>query len=258
MKCGRVRRVENCCFHITHRCQERRFLLRFQRDRRNFVKRLAEASEKYTVDVLDYLVTSNHVHLLLWTKIGSTISDMMRYLQGTTGRDFNRRKNREGAYWSGRYHPTLIQNGAHLTRCLFYIAMNMVRAGAVDHPKKWECSGYHEISGDSSRNSLVNLERLQKCIGYSGTMELFHKWYLGTLAEQLATGSLSRDPLWTESAAVGDSAWIQHLSNRIAVGKLRIIKISETSFNPLAKESTSYGLKVANRVRTGLIRDLKI
>jgi hypothetical protein len=31
-----------------------------------------------------------------------------------------------GAFWSDRYHPTLIQNGAHLGRCLFYIDMNMV------------------------------------------------------------------------------------------------------------------------------------
>ena len=77
MKRGRIRQIENCCFHITHRCQERRFLLRFQRDRRNFVKRLAEATSKYAAEVLDYMVTSNHVHLLLWARNGSMISEVM-------------------------------------------------------------------------------------------------------------------------------------------------------------------------------------
>ena len=100
MKRGRIRRIENCCFHVTHRCQERRFLLRFMHDRRNFVKRLKEASNKCKADILDYMVTSNHIHVLLWANEGSTISDVMRYIKGTTGRDFNRRKHREGAFWS--------------------------------------------------------------------------------------------------------------------------------------------------------------
>ncbi len=173
MKRGRIRQVEKCRIHLTHppssrtrdfggtrRCQERRFLLQFQNDRRNFVKRLKEGTEKYGADVLDFVVTSNHVHLLLWANSGSIISEVMQYIQGTTGRDFNRRKNREGAFWSGRYHPTLIQNGAHLTRCLFYIALNMVRAKVVVHPSEWECCGYHEIAGENNKHSVVNLNRL--------------------------------------------------------------------------------------------------
>ena len=57
MRRGRIRGVDHCCFHITHRCQERRFLLKFEIDRKNYVKRLDEASRKYTVDILDYVVT---------------------------------------------------------------------------------------------------------------------------------------------------------------------------------------------------------
>ncbi len=134
----------------------------------------------------------------------------------------------------------------------------MVRAGAVVHPSEWECNGYHELSGDAKQNSVINIERLLQCIDFSGTMDLFHKWYLETLTKQLATGYLLRESLWTESAAVGDSDWIQHLSNQIVVGKLRIIKMSPTGYHPLAEESASYGLKMSNRARTGLVRDLTI
>ena len=49
---GRFRGVEHCCFHITHRCQERRFLLKFEIDRRNYLKRLREAAGKHDVKVL--------------------------------------------------------------------------------------------------------------------------------------------------------------------------------------------------------------
>ena len=170
MRRGRIRGVDHCCFHITHRCQERRFLLKFEIDRKNYVKRLDEAARKYAVDILDYVVTSNHVHLLLWTKEAKGVSEMMQYVQGTTGRDFNRRKEREGSFWRDRYHPTLIQNGEHLTRCLFYIDLNMVRARAVSHPLEWKCCGCHELYGTRKRYRILNRKKLLECVNAPGAL----------------------------------------------------------------------------------------
>ena len=74
-----VSRVEApCCYQVTHRCQERRFLLRFKKDRQQYRQRLAEAAAKYPVAVLDYLVTSNHVHLLLWAERPPHVSAALR------------------------------------------------------------------------------------------------------------------------------------------------------------------------------------
>lgn len=47
---------------------------------------------------------------------------------------YNRRKKRRGAFWEGRYRATLVQNGTHSSRCLFYIALNMARAKVVRRP----------------------------------------------------------------------------------------------------------------------------
>ena len=66
---GRKRRdiAESCCYHITHRCHDRYFLFKFDVDRQNYVNRLLEMKKKFPVDVLNYIVTSNHIHLLLWS-----------------------------------------------------------------------------------------------------------------------------------------------------------------------------------------------
>ena len=53
--------MDECCVHITQRCQERRYLLRFKQDRRQYLRRLRQASERYAVSVLNYMLTSNHV-----------------------------------------------------------------------------------------------------------------------------------------------------------------------------------------------------
>lgn len=60
---GRRRRnqSEPLCYHVTHRCHGREFLLKFKKDRRNYLLRLHEMSRRYPVEVLTYMITSNHV-----------------------------------------------------------------------------------------------------------------------------------------------------------------------------------------------------
>lgn len=52
-------------WHITHRCHKRDFLLKFEKVRKLWIKWLFEAKMRYKVSVLNYIVTSNHIHLLV-------------------------------------------------------------------------------------------------------------------------------------------------------------------------------------------------
>ena len=56
--------------------------------------------------------------------------------------DYNRRLAREGAFWRGRYRPTLVEDGQHLSRCFFTIELSTVRAGAVGHPSEWHSGAF--------------------------------------------------------------------------------------------------------------------
>jgi hypothetical protein len=44
-----------------------------------------------------------------------------RWTAGTCGGCPDAAKEREGAFWRGRFRPTLVRSGAHLSRCFFYI-----------------------------------------------------------------------------------------------------------------------------------------
>jgi len=52
-------------WHITHRCHKKEFLLKFVKDRRRYLQWLFEAKKRFGLSVLNYMVTSNHVHLLV-------------------------------------------------------------------------------------------------------------------------------------------------------------------------------------------------
>ena len=56
-----------CLYHLTHRCHDRRFLLRFARDWNEYQKRLRQAVNKSPVSLLNYCITSNHTRLLVET-----------------------------------------------------------------------------------------------------------------------------------------------------------------------------------------------
>jgi REP element-mobilizing transposase RayT len=52
-------------WHITHRCHKKEFLLKFGRDRRRWIEWLFEARKRYGLKVLNYIVTSNSLHIVL-------------------------------------------------------------------------------------------------------------------------------------------------------------------------------------------------
>jgi len=52
-------------WHITHRCHKKEFLLKFSIDRQRWLHWLFEAKKRYRLSILNYTVTSNHIHLLV-------------------------------------------------------------------------------------------------------------------------------------------------------------------------------------------------
>jgi putative transposase len=57
--------IPNQIWHITHRCHTREFLLKFSKDRKRWLQWLYEAKKRYELNILNYNVTSNHIHLLV-------------------------------------------------------------------------------------------------------------------------------------------------------------------------------------------------
>jgi putative transposase len=87
-------------WHITHRCHKKEFLLKFAKDRDLWRHWLFEARKRYGLCVFNYIITSNHIHLLVRDRGHGEISKSMQLIAGRTAQEYNRRKNRNGAYRS--------------------------------------------------------------------------------------------------------------------------------------------------------------
>jgi putative transposase len=168
------------------------------------------------VSLLNYCITMNHVHLLAVARDEVGIPALMQRVQGQFAGDYNRRRRRSGAFWNNRYHCTMVESGRHLWNCATYIDLNMVRAGAVKHPREWRWCGYDELTGRRKRYRLLDRDAIAQYLG-QGSLVAFGDDYEAAIADALARRRLKREPYWTESLAVGGHDFVDEVASHTDV-----------------------------------------
>lgn len=247
-------------WHITHRCHKQEFLLKFCRDRRRWIHWLFEAKKRYGLRVLNYVVTSNHIHLLVLDTGNGVIPKSMQLIAGRTAWEYNARKGRKGAYWEDRYHATAVDTDEHLFSCIVYIDLNMIRAGVVGHPWEWLHGGYREIQLPPQRYRIIDITLLMKLCGVEDIGELHAQRRLW-LDKELERGFQARDEMWSGSIAVGSKSFVERINSAFAIIS-RSGKIIEQDGKYILKDCTgSYngdfgdkigGLSLKNTVKLNI------
>ena len=179
-----------------------------------YLRWVFEAKKRYGLSVLNYMITSNHIHLLIKATGPEVIVRSMQLIAGRTGQEYNERKERHGAFWEDRYHATAIETDEHLHHCLVYIDLNMVRAGVVNHPAQWANSGYREIQQPPKRYALIDLPALVALCGFSELAE-FQQAHRGWVDEAVHGAGATRDGRWTEALAVGSQAFVEKVKREL-------------------------------------------
>jgi putative transposase len=208
--------LQGYIWHITHRCHRRDFLLKFARDRRRWLYWLFEAKKRFGLCVLNYIVTSNHIHLLVLDRGKGEIANSMQLIAGRTAQEYNQRKGRLGAYWQDRYHATAVDTQDYLARCMVYIDLNMVRAGVVSHPREWVDSGYRELQHPPKRYRVIDCAALIELFGI-GELNQFQQEHAGWIEEALKSEKVGRDQEWSSSLAVGSSAFVAQVQRELGM-----------------------------------------
>jgi putative transposase len=199
-------------WHLTHRCHKREFLLKFSKDRNRWIELLLKAKQRYQLSILNFTVTSNHIHLIVSDPTQTdAIPPTMQLVAGRLGQEYNRRKNRKGAFGEDRYHATAIESGDHLWKCIVYVDLNMVRAGVVDHPSEWKCSGFNEIQNPKTRYRLIDHAMLKRFLNLENQEELA-KGHQGWIESQLEDRPL-RQEHFSKSIAVGSKGFVESVCN---------------------------------------------
>ena len=128
-------------YHVTSRGNARQAIFADDRDRKRFLSLLEREIAQQRWRCHAYCLMDNHYHLLLETPEANLSRGMgrlnMAYAQG-----FNRRHERVGHLFQGRYKAILVQKDGHLAELCRYLVLNPVRAGLVESAEHWPWSSY--------------------------------------------------------------------------------------------------------------------
>jgi len=181
---------------------------------------------------LNYMVTSNHVHLLvLNSSKNDIIPKSIQLIAGRTAQEYNQRKKRKGAFWEDRYHATAIDSDDHLNQCMTYIDINMVRAGIVKHPKDWLYCGYYELQANRKRYTIIDKQSLLHLFSLRSLKDLVEHRRFAVEEAIEKKRHIVREDKWTENVAVGSLSFLEKIKKQCgskAIG--RNIEKGESSY----------------------------
>jgi putative transposase len=149
--------------HVIQRAINRVACFRSDADYLVYLSHLRQLSAKYDCAVHAYCLMTNHVHLLLSPGTQDSCTALMRDIGRRYVPYFNRRHERTGTLWEGRFRSCIVESARYVLACYRYIELNPVRAGLVGHPADYLWSSHAVNSGtrhDPSIASHVEFEAL--------------------------------------------------------------------------------------------------
>ena len=122
-------------YHLTARGNERRAIFRDDRDRERFLELLAELPERFGSRLHAWVLMENHFHLLIETPEGN-LSRTAQWLNVSYSVWFNRRHQRSGHLFQGRFGAVLVAAGADWLEVARYVHLNPVRVARLGLSKE--------------------------------------------------------------------------------------------------------------------------
>ena len=168
------RECESGIYHVVNRGVGHQIIFEDDRDREGFRNLLIKASRESNVDIYAWCLMDNHIHLLLHADIND-ISEVLRNMLSVYALGFNKRHERSGHLFQGRFKSEPIEVETHFLAAIRYIHQNPVKAGiaAVD-AYRW--SSYAEYASTRQKTpQIVDTSLALDMLGSIGSFVDFHK-----------------------------------------------------------------------------------
>ncbi len=131
--------------HLIQRGLNRQPIVADDVDRQRLLDELRECAATHKVSIHAYVLMDNHLHLLATPETAEGLSRMMQSLGRRYVAAFNKRHQRSGTLWDGRFRAAPIEAGAYLLACMRYVELNPLRSHLAAHPGdyRWSSAAHH-------------------------------------------------------------------------------------------------------------------
>ena len=181
----------------------------------------------------------NYYHLLVQTPDGN-LSKGMRQLNGVYSQAYNRRHNKVGHLFQGRYKAILVDEDAYLLELARYIVLNPVKAMMVNEVEDWKWSSYRATTGESPSPSWLSVDAV--LAQFSSQRDLAVRKYKTFVRTGLKNG-----PIWSQlnhQIYLGDAEFVEQMQTHLKNDQddVQIPKIQKRSLPKLLMDYESEAL----------------
>jgi putative transposase len=202
-------------YHVIVRGNQRQVIFRSDTDRKYYLERLDEYRRRYGFKVYAYVLMSNHVHMLLET--GQVpLSKIMQGLQLRYTGYYNRKYNKVGHLFQGRYKAILCDRQAYLLELVRYLHLNPGRMRTPVDPWRYRWSSHIGYLGKSG---LVKIETSVVLGELASTVGQARRAYLRFMAEGKGSGHQSDYYDVRDQRFLGDETFVERIDERVLGGR---------------------------------------
>ena len=201
-------------YHVTARGDRREDIFDDDQDRLTFLATLEQVITQFNWICYGWCLMDNHYHLLIQTP-DSNLSKGMRQLNGVYTQASNRRHQRVGHLFQGRFKAILVDSDAYLLELARYVVLNPVRAGIVKAPADWTWSSYRASMGLEPSPPWLAIDGLLAC--FAKKRSLAQQRYA-----QFVTEGIQVDSPWTNlkgQVFLGDEQFVNRMQAHIQSGR---------------------------------------
>lgn len=151
--------LESGFFHIMVQEIKKEKIFYKKEYKEKYIQLMKFFKEKQKIELINYCVMNNHVHIIIYTEDINELTKFMERLNTTYAINYNKAENRVGYVYRNRFESKEINNQDYLTKCIKYVHMNPVKAGITKKEEEYKYSSYNDYI---NKNGIVTNELLQK------------------------------------------------------------------------------------------------
>ncbi len=234
-------------YHITSRGDRQEDIFLIDDDRTLFVDILGQVCTRMHWICHAYCLLDNHYHLVIETP-KPNLSRGMRQLNGVYTQTFNRRHDRVGHVFQGRYKAILVDKDRFLQEVCRHVALNPLRIGKVRSPAHWRWSHYRALMGKIDCPEWLDCDRLLQPFGKQ--RKRAREIYI-----QYVKKGKSQPSIWKylqSQIFLGDEAFIKRMQRKLIAKRKRgedLSEIPKAQREPPPKPLEYYEKRYRNRNR---------
>lgn len=216
-------------YHVIARGNRRATIFHDDADYRVYLDRLERYRHRDGVTLHAYVLMTNHVHLLLETG-NRPLSRTMQTLQFTYSQYYNRRYDKTGHVFQGRYQAILCDREAYLLELVRYLHLNPARIRTPASPWTYRWSSHAAYLG---RSSPVEVSTASVLGGLHRQIGPARQAYRRFLREGLAHGHQDRFYETVDQRFLGDERFIEDADRRTAATREVSVRPRRIAFGSL-------------------------